>query len=47
MIVDPAEHRFIDLRPPRATLFLHEDIVAKTLQFEHELKEWRIAEVQA
>jgi len=40
------EHRVIDLLPPRATLFLHEDI-AKTLQFERELKEWRIAEVQA
>jgi hypothetical protein len=34
----------IDLRPPRARSFLHEDIA---LQFERELKEWRIAEIQA
>lgn len=47
MTVDPTEHRSIDLHPPRAILFLHEDIIAKTLQFERELKEWRIAEVQA
>jgi len=26
---------------------LHEDLVAKTLQFERELKAWRLAEIQA
>lgn len=37
----------MDLHPARATLFLHEDVVAKTLQFERELMEWRSSEVQA
>jgi hypothetical protein len=26
---------------------LHEDLVARTLQFERELKDWRLAEIQA
>ena len=47
MTVNAREHVLIDYRPPHATLFLHEDLVAKTLQFERELKEWRLAEVQA
>lgn len=47
MIVAPTEHSSIDLHPPRACLFLHEDIVAKTLQFKRELKEWRLSEVPA
>ena len=47
MIVAPMEHSSIDLHPARASLFLHEDVVTKTLQFEHELKEWRLSEVQA
>ncbi len=47
MTVNAREHVLIDYRPPHATLFLHEDLVAKTLQFERELKKWRLAEVQA
>jgi len=47
MIVDSSEHRLFDMRPPHATLFLHEDLLAKTLQFERELKEWRLAELRA
>jgi hypothetical protein len=45
--VNAREHTLIDYRPSFVTLFLHEDLVAKTLQFERELKEWRLAEVQA
>ena len=40
------EYSCIDLRRPRATLFLHEDLVARTLHFERDLKEWRLAEIQ-
>ena len=47
MIVALMEHSSIDLHPARASLFLHEDVVTKTLQFEHELKGWRLSEVQA
>jgi len=47
MIVDASTHILIDLCLSCATLFLHEDIVAKTLQFEHELMAWQIAEIQA
>jgi hypothetical protein len=47
LVVTHTEHAYTDLRPPRATLFLHEDLVAKTLQFERELKAWRLAEIQA
>ena len=47
MTVAPTEHSAIDLHPARACLFLHEDIVAKTLEFERELKEWRLSEIQA
>ena len=37
----------IYLNPARAYLFLHEDVVARTLQFERELKQWRLSEIQA
>ena len=47
LVVTHTVHACIDTRPPRATLFLHEDLVAKTLQFERELKAWRLAEIQA
>jgi hypothetical protein len=47
MIVAPTEHSSVDLHPARACLFLHEDVVAKTLQFERELKQWRLSEIQA
>lgn len=45
-VVTHTEHACIDSRPARATLFLHEDLVARTLQFERELKDWRLAEIQ-
>jgi len=34
-------------RPPRVTLFLHEDILARTLAYERELCSWRTAEAEA
>jgi hypothetical protein len=34
-------------QPPRATLFLHEDILARTLAYEQDLCQWRIAELEA
>lgn len=30
-----------------STLFLHEDILARTLAYEQDLKQWRIAELEA
>lgn len=47
LVVTHTEHACIDFMPARATLFLHEDLVARTLQFERELKDWRLAEIQA
>ncbi len=47
LIVTHTEHACMDFNPAHATLFLHEDLVAKTLQFERELKDWRLAEIQA
>ncbi len=41
------EHRLYDFRPPFATLFLHEDVLALTLKFERDMKEWRLFEIQA
>jgi hypothetical protein len=32
---------------PRATLFLHEDVLARALAYEQELQRWRIAELNA
>ena len=40
-------HGDIDDRPPRGTLFLHEDVVARTLAYEKDLVEWRVAELKA
>jgi hypothetical protein len=37
----------MDSSPPIATLFLHEDLVARTLAFELDLKQWRLAEIEA
>jgi hypothetical protein len=37
----------MDSSPPIATLFLHEDLVAQTLAFELDLKQWRLAEIEA
>ncbi|KAI0275731.1 hypothetical protein BC826DRAFT_1114315 [Russula brevipes] len=37
----------MDNNPPIATLFLHEDLVARTLAFELDLKQWRLAEIEA
>jgi hypothetical protein len=33
--------------PPRSTLFLHEDIVVRTLAYERDLKQWRLDELEA
>lgn len=32
---------------PRMTLFLHEDLLARTLAYEQELQQWRVAELEA
>ena len=47
VIVTPTHHKEIDGRPPIATVFLHEDLVARTLAFELDLKGWRLAEIEA
>jgi hypothetical protein len=46
-LVSPNQHTDIDCYPPYATLFLHEDILARTLAFEVELQKWRCAEMEA
>jgi hypothetical protein len=33
--------------PPTCTLFLHEDILLRTLAYEQDLQKWRIAELEA
>ncbi|KAF8334439.1 hypothetical protein F5887DRAFT_1273589 [Amanita rubescens] len=40
-------HRSVDEQPPGATLFLHEDILARTLAYEQDLHQWRITELEA
>lgn len=40
-------HIEMDRSPPIATLFLHEDLVARTLAFELDVKQWRLAEIEA
>jgi hypothetical protein len=37
----------MDQRQALSTLFLHEDIVARTLAYEVDLQKWRIAELEA
>jgi hypothetical protein len=37
----------MDSSPPDATLFLHEDLLARTLAFERDLQHWRLAEIEA
>ena len=37
----------MDSYPARATLFLHEDILARTLDYEEDLYDWRVAELEA
>ncbi|KAM6499398.1 hypothetical protein JOM56_004906 [Amanita muscaria] len=46
-VVPPDNHIAVDERPPRATLFLHEDILARTLAYEQDLHQWRITELEA
>jgi hypothetical protein len=36
----------MDSSPPSATLFLHEDLVARTLAFELDVQQWRQEEIQ-
>ncbi|KAJ7125099.1 hypothetical protein C8R44DRAFT_782319 [Mycena epipterygia] len=40
-------HGMADRGTPRLTLFPHEDVVAKTLQYELDVREWRLTEVIA
>jgi hypothetical protein len=47
VIVSPTHHSETDSSLPIATLFLHEDLVARTLAFELDLKQWRLAEIEA
>ena len=37
----------MDQNPPRSTLFLHEDVLARTLAYEQDLQAWRISELEA
>ena len=45
--VSHTEHSLLDATPPGATIFLHEDILARTLAYEQELQEWRRSELRA
>ena len=45
--MSPIHHDEMDSNPPFATLFLHEDLVARTLDFELDVKQWRLAEIEA
>ena len=45
--MSPTHHIEMDSSPPIATLFLHEDLVARTLAFELDLVQWRLAEIEA
>jgi hypothetical protein len=47
VLVNLNHHCEMDSTPPVATLFLHEDLVARTLAFELDLKRWRLAEISA
>jgi hypothetical protein len=47
LLVSPDRHNEIDSRPPFATLFLHEDLLARTLAFEIELQRRRCTEIEA
>ncbi|KIL64492.1 hypothetical protein M378DRAFT_163271 [Amanita muscaria Koide BX008] len=40
-------HMLMDGRPTRATLFLHEDLLARTLDYEQDLCDWRLSELSA
>jgi hypothetical protein len=37
----------MDQHPPMSTLFLQEDVLARTLAYEQDLQEWRVAELEA
>lgn len=37
----------MDEHPPRVTLFLHEDTLARTLAYEQDLRQWREVELAA
>ena len=42
------EHqRNMDGRPTESTPFLHEDILARTLEYEQDLRQWRISELKS
>jgi hypothetical protein len=47
VIVSPTHYDEMEDIPPLATLFLHEDLVARTLDFELDVKRWRLAEIEA
>jgi len=40
-------HAMMDRIPPLSTLFLHEDVLARTLAYERDLQQWRISELKA
>ena len=46
-MVSPTHHTEMDSSPLIATLFLHEDLVARMLAFKLDLKQWRLAEIEA
>jgi hypothetical protein len=45
--VDMSHHNTMDQNPPRSTLFLHEDVLARNLAYEQDLQAWRISELEA
>jgi hypothetical protein len=47
VLVSHGQHAEMNSHPSFATLFLHEDLLARTLAFEMELQRWRCAEIDA
>jgi len=45
--VEINHHRPMDSHPARATLFLHEDILARTIDYEEDLYNYRVAELNS
>lgn len=45
--LSPTQHDLVNQQPPQLTLFLHEDVVARTLAYEQDLQQWRMAELRA
>jgi len=45
--VNANHHASMDQHPAQSTVFLHEDILARTLSYEKQLQKWRISRMMA